>query len=90
MAGFLDLSFNSMAQALVQLHAPIDHRGRIIGMFVMAGMGLRFFSGISVGLFGELVGVHWSLAASAAGLLLWASWLGWRFRPAQRARPLPA
>jgi hypothetical protein len=53
-------------------------------------MGLRFFSGISVGLFGELVGVHWSLAASAAGLLLWASWLGWRFRPAQRARPLPA
>jgi MFS family permease len=90
MAGFLDLSFNSMAQTLVQLHAPVDHRGRIIGMFVMAGMGLRFFSGISVGLFGELVGVHWSLSASAAGLLLWALWLAWRFRPAQRPRTLAA
>jgi MFS family permease len=90
LAGFLELSFNSMAQTLVQLHAPIDHRGRIIGLFVMAGLGLRFFSGISVGLFGELVGVHLSLAASAAGLTLWALWLGWRFRPAQRARPLVA
>lgn len=84
-AGFLDLSFNSMAQTLVQLHAPVDHRGRIIGMFVMAGMGLRFFSGISVGLFGELVGVHYSLAASAAGLLLWALWLAWKFRAPQQA-----
>jgi hypothetical protein len=31
----------------------------------MASLGLRAFSGISVGLLGSLAGVHWSLALSA-------------------------
>jgi MFS family permease len=64
-AGFLELSFNAMAQSLVQLNAPPDKRGRVIGLFNMASLGLRAFSGISVGLFGSLIGVHWSLALSA-------------------------
>ena len=48
-AGFLELSFNAMAQSLVQLDAPPDKRGRVIGLFNMASLGLRTFSGISVG-----------------------------------------
>jgi len=68
-AGFLELSFNAMAQALVQLNAPVDLRGRIIGVYAMSSLGLRFFSGITVGLLGELLGIHASLAL-AAGLLL--------------------
>jgi MFS family permease len=64
-AGFLELSFNAMAQSLVQLNAPADKRGRVIGLFNMASLGLRAFSGISVGLVGSLIGVHWSLALSA-------------------------
>ena len=64
-AGFLELSFNAMAQSLVQLDAPPDKRGRVIGLFNMASLGLRAFSGISVGLLGSLIGVHWSLALSA-------------------------
>jgi len=32
-AGFVELSFNSMAQTLVQLHAPDGMRGRVIGVF---------------------------------------------------------
>jgi len=35
----------------------------------MASLGLRAFSGISVGLFGSLIGVHWSLALSALATL---------------------
>ncbi len=54
-----------MAQSLVQLNAPPDKRGRVIGLFNMASLGLRAFSGISVGLVGSLIGVHWSLALSA-------------------------
>jgi MFS family permease len=69
-AGFLELSFNAMAQALVQLHAPVALRGRIIGVFSMSSLGLRFFSGITVGLVGEVVGIHVSLALAAAGLFL--------------------
>jgi len=68
-AGFLELSFNAMAQSLVQLNAPPDKRGRVIGLFNMASLGLRAFSGISVGLVGSLIGVHWSLALSALATL---------------------
>src|SRR6202789_3881629 len=64
-AGFLELSFNAMAQSLVQLNAPLDKRGRVIGLFNMASLGLRAFSGVSVGLLGSVIGVHWSLALSA-------------------------
>jgi len=74
-AGFLELSFNAMAQSLVQLNAPVDKRGRVIGLFNMASLGLRAFSGISVGLFGSLVGVHWSLALSALATLVIAAGL---------------
>ena len=75
-AGFLELSFNAMAQSLVQINAPPDMRGRVIGLFNMASLGLRAFSGISVGVLGSLIGIHWSLALSAiaamvvAGVLL--------------------
>jgi MFS family permease len=68
-AGFFELSFNAMAQTLVQIHAPPDMRGRVIGLFNMASLGLRAFSGVSVGLIGGLIGVHWSLALSATVML---------------------
>jgi MFS family permease len=67
-AGFVELAFNSMAQALVQINAPNEIRGRVIGVFAMSANGLRTFSGLSVGLVGVYVGIHWSLALSAAVL----------------------
>src|SRR5580704_14392126 len=69
-AGFLELSFNAMAQSLVQLDAPPDKRGRVIGLFNMASLGLKTFSGISVGLIGSLIGIHWSLGLSAIAAML--------------------
>ena len=64
-AGLLNLAFLSMAQTLVQLKAPTNLRGRLIGMFNMSNNGLRAFSGVTVGVIGGLIGVHWSLAISA-------------------------
>jgi hypothetical protein len=69
-AGFFELSFNTMAQALVQINAPADIRGRVVGLFNMAGLGMRAFSGITVGLAGAAIGIHWSLGLSAAVLLV--------------------
>jgi len=69
-AGFLSLAYNSMAQALVQLESPAHLRGRLIGLFQMANNGLRAFSGITVGLLGSLIGIHWSLALSTLVLLM--------------------
>jgi MFS family permease len=58
-----------MAQALVQMHAPPAIRGRVIGLYSMAGLGLRAFSGITVGIMGSVIGIHWSLSLSALTLL---------------------
>lgn len=69
-AGFLELSFNSMSQTLVQLNAPADIRGRVIGLFNVASLGMRMFSGLIVGFVGTAVGMHWALALSA--MALWA------------------
>ena len=70
-AGFLELSFNSMSQALIQLNAPDAIRGRVLGVYSMASLGARTFSGLSVGVLGGLIGVHQSLSFSALLLLLW-------------------
>jgi MFS family permease len=69
-AGFFELSFNTMAQALVQLNAPVDMRGHVVGLFNMAGLGMRAFSGITVGIAGAAIGIHWSLGLSAGVLLM--------------------
>jgi MFS family permease len=69
-AGFLNLAFGSMAQALVQLAAPEHVRGRVIGLYNMSYNGMRAFSGVTVGMGGSLIGVHWSLALSALALMV--------------------
>ena len=71
-AGFLDLSYNSMAQTVVQLRAPPDIRGRVIGLYHTSHNGLRTFSGITVGVGGGIFGIHWSLAVSAGVLFAFA------------------
>jgi len=68
-AGVLNLIFFSMAQTIVQVLAPPQLRGRLIGLFSMSSMGLKAFSGVTVGVLGGLIGVHWSLALSAMVLL---------------------
>jgi MFS family permease len=68
-AGFFELAFSAMAQTIVQLRSPIDQRGRVIGVFITASLGLRAFSGVTVGLGATQVGIHYSLALSAAALL---------------------
>jgi MFS family permease len=72
-AGFLELSFFAMAQTLVQVNAPPEVRGRVIGLFAMSALGARAFSGVTVGLGGAAIGIHLSLALSAALLLILAS-----------------
>jgi MFS family permease len=68
-AGFLELAFNAMAMTLVQLEAPAPIRGRVIGLYNMSALGLRAFSGITIGVMGGLIGIHWSLVLSAMAFL---------------------
>ena len=81
-AGFFELSFSAMAMTIVQVRAPPARRGRITGLYVTASLGLRAFSGVSVGLGATLVGVHDSLALSAAALLACILGIAWWYRRA--------
>ena len=69
-AGVLNLTFGAMSQALVQMHAPHHIRGRVLGLYNTAQNGMRTFSGVTVGMGGSLIGVHWSLGLSAVALLI--------------------
>jgi MFS family permease len=68
-AGMANLASQSTAQTLVQLLAPAEKRGRVIGVYNMASSGLRAGSGFSIGLVGGWIGIHWSLGLSALSLV---------------------
>ena len=69
-AGFAELSFNSAAQTIVQLRAPLEIRGRVIGLFNMSSLGLRFGSGITVGVLGGWMGNHASLLVACVAFMV--------------------
>jgi MFS family permease len=89
-AGFLSLAYQAMAQTLVQLNAPPEIRGRVLGVFNTSSLGLRAFSGVSVGFVGGMVGsIHWSLAASAVTLAVVTLLLAWiARRPVSAGSPV--
>ena len=64
----MNLAFYSSAQTIVQIQAPSHLRGRLVGLFSMSALGLRAFSGVTVGVLGGLIGIHRSLALSAIAL----------------------
>lgn len=67
-AGFVDLAFNAMTRTLAQIHAPPDLRGRAIGLYNVGSLGMRTFSGVTVGVGGGYIGIHWSLGISVVVL----------------------
>ncbi|MDB4975153.1 MAG: hypothetical protein JWN48_3494 [Myxococcaceae bacterium] len=91
-AGFFELSFSSMAQTLVQLNAPDQSRGRVLGLYSMSAFGLRTFSGITVGLVGSVTSIHLSLACSGLAFVAIAMLLDLRLRraAARASRQSPA
>ena len=68
-AGFLQLTYQAMTQTLVQLNAPPELRGRVIGLYQTSALGMMTFSGFTVGFGASVLGVHWALITSAAMLL---------------------
>ena len=69
-AGFVDLAFNAMTRTLAQIHAPPHLRGRAIGLFNVGSLGMRTFSGFTVGIGGGFIGIHWSLGISVVVLFI--------------------
>jgi MFS family permease len=90
-AGVANLSAQATSQTLVQLLAPAEKRGRIVGVYAMASNGLKAGSGLTIGLLGGVIGIHWSLGLSALVLAIVVTWLMWSTgRAAASARPAVA
>ena len=70
LAGAFNVAYTSMAQTLVQLLAPRELRGRIVGLFNTANLGLRAGSGFTIGVVGAFIGVERSLTLSAIMVVL--------------------
>ena len=68
LSGVFRLAFSAMAQTIVQLEAPTNIRGKALGLFSTAQMGLQVGSGFTVGVLGAVIGVHWSLGLSGLAL----------------------
>jgi hypothetical protein len=66
------LKFHSPALAGFAVISP-RLRGRVVGLFNTAVLGLRAGSGVTVGVLGAAIGVYGSLALSAAAVVLIAA-----------------
>lgn len=70
LGGVANLAAMSISQTVVQLRAPPDKRGQVIGVYNMSANGLRVGSGFTVGLVAGLIGAHAALGLSSLALCL--------------------
>jgi MFS family permease len=63
--GVANLAAMSITQTVVQLLAPREKRGQVVGLYGVGANGMRLGSGFTVGFFGAVVGLRVSLGASA-------------------------
>lgn len=75
-AGVAKLTSTSTEMSLVQLTAPLAHRGRVIGAYNMFSFGMMTFSGLSVAVLGSAFGIAGSLLVSGSVLALGALAIG--------------
>jgi MFS family permease len=66
--GVANMAAMSIGQAVVQLRAPMEQRGRVVGAYNMFGSGLRTGNGITLAVLGAAFGVGSAVAIGAAVL----------------------
>jgi MFS family permease len=74
--GVANLAATAIGQALVQLRAPEDQRGRVVGVYSMIGSGMRTGNGITIGWLGALLGVSGAVAVGGVALVVGALLIG--------------
>jgi len=66
--GVANLAALSITQTVVQLRAPREKRGQVIGVYGVGANGMRIGSGFTVGLLGAALGLRPALGWSSAAL----------------------
>jgi MFS family permease len=66
--GVANLAALSITQTVVQLRAPREKKGQVIGAYGVGANGMRIGSGFTVGLFGAAIGLRSALGWSSVAL----------------------
>ena len=67
--GVANMTSTSIGQAVVQLRAPVEQRGRVVGVYTMFGSGLRTGNGLTLALLGAALGVGTAVAVGGVVLV---------------------
>lgn len=68
--GVAALASASIGQAMVQLRAKTEERGRVVGVYNMFGSGLRTGNGVTLAVLGSLLGIGWAVAWGGIALII--------------------
>jgi len=74
-AGAALMTTNSLANTSIQAAVPPHLRGRVMGLFVMAFLGIMPISGLVFGSLGEFVGPSNAVLVGSVALIAWATLL---------------
>jgi MFS family permease len=87
--GIANLAALSVTQTVVQLRAPREKKGQVIGVYGVGANGMRIGSGITVGFLGAAVGLRPALGWSSAALCACVAILGVYLAVAARRAAAP-
>lgn len=74
--GVARITSEATEMSIVQLRAPDDQRGRVIGAYTMFGPGMMTFSGFTVGVLGSLFGLRGAVLLGGIVLTVGAVLIG--------------
>lgn len=88
--GIAKITADSTEMSIVQLRAPGDQRGRVIGTYTMSGRGMMTFGGLTVGMIGSLLGIPGAVLASGIVLAIGSLLIGaYLFAPRKSREQTP-
>lgn len=82
--GVAALASSSIGQAMVQLRAKTEERGRVVGVYNMFGSGLRTGNGVTLAVLGTLLGIGWAVAWGGIALIVGTVIIWWVMAAQQR------
>ena len=88
--GVANLAAMSITQTVVQLRAPREKKGQVVGVYGVGANGMRIGSGITVGLAGAALGLRPALGWSSAALCVCVAALALYLARAGRRGPAAA
>src|SRR5699024_3619588 len=76
LAGVSKITAESTEMAIIQLEAPADIRGRVIGSYAMFGPGMPTLSGVTVGVLGTIATLPGAVIIGGTDLAIGAVAIG--------------